>query len=154
MFTKKSKLRELEQRFNNVIRLTEERDEYIDELELSLANRTKESYDLGVELREAQERIDELEAGIAEKGDHTSATLHISDDLETVTPVTRVRPETITKLVEKKYLPYNKQDDDFAINLAAMLVAYEALEQIIYTFEESLRGNVEFDDGGSSDEEQ
>ena len=88
---------------------------------------------------------------ISEEDAETSASVFISDDLKTVRPVTKVKPSVVNKMVELGYLPYNKRDDEFAINLAAMMIAYEGLEQLIFTFEESLRDGVSME--GQDDEE-
>lgn len=158
MFVKKSTAVALEEEIKRLQELIVEDHSHIEQLEAALENKARDNADLSATLEQKYvltdnlaKRIDELEAGISEKADETTATLHISDDLETVTPVTRVRSETINKLVEKKYLPYNKRDDDFAINLAVMLVAYEAMEQIVFSFEEALKENVEFSEGENDD---
>lgn len=151
MFVKKSTANALEEEIARLQRVVEGDLRHIECIEAAYENSLRDSEDLKAELESKNKLINEMNAGIAEKGDETTATLHISDNLETVTPVTRVRPETINKLVEKQYLPYNKRDDDFAINLAVMLVAYEAMEQIVFSFEEALKENVEFTEGNSDD---
>lgn len=98
-------------------------------------------------------QVSEYEAGVQSNAEKTTATLYISDDLETVTPITKVRAETVNKMVEKGYLPWNKRDDDFAINLAAMLISSEALEQIVFSFESALNEGSSFEGEEDNDDQ-
>lgn len=159
MFVKKSTFDNINEENLRQKEIIEKNFAVIEQLEAALENKNRDHSELvdvckgkDTRIKNFARRIDELESGISEKANETTALLHISDDLETVTPVTRVRTETVNKLVEKKYLPYNKRDDEFAINLAVMLVAYEALEQIVFSFEEALKDNIEFTEGDDNDE--
>lgn len=149
MFVSKKKCERLIEDFEDSIKLIER-----ESLQKSRELQSKE-----VELGHAKEIIEKLTIEnqqlktnlISEEDAETSASVFISDDLKTVRPVTKVKPSVVNKMVELGYLPYNKRDDEFAINLAAMMIAYEGLEQLIFTFEESLRDGVSME--GQDDEE-
>lgn len=145
MFVKKSTHEELQEKFKALQGNYEALKKHTDRTDRELDSKYDEVSKLTEKLTKTRSKLSELESGVRKNDDVTQAVLSISDDLETVTPVSKVRPETINKLVEKQYLPYNKRNDDFAINLAVMLVGYEALEQIIFSFEEAMR-NETFDD--------
>lgn len=145
MFVKKSTYEELQEKFEALQDNYDALKKHTDRTDSELDSKYDEVSKLTEKLTTTRSKLSELESGIRKNEDVTQAVLSISDDLETVTPVSKVRPETINKLVEKQYLPYNKRNDDFAINLAVMLVGYEALEQIIFSFEEAMR-NESFDD--------
>lgn len=100
----------------------------------------------------AIKKSEELESNLLKDQESTSITLRISDDLSSITPVTKVKSSTVNKLVEHGYLPFNKRDNEFAINLAALLVANEGMEQLVFTFEEALRDGVAMEGSGDDDE--
>lgn len=120
--------------------------------ELSEAKRLIE--ELTKENDSLKQKNSEYESGLAGHADRTQTTLYISEDLTTVTPVTKVNPNDINKMIERGYLPWNKRGDSFAVNLAALTIAQEALEQMVFSFEEALRADLEMTDVGYSDEEE
>lgn len=61
-------------------------------------------------------------------------TLKIKDDLLTVIPFVKWKPEIKNKLVEIGYLNEYPPPGEKAIQLALISIAYEALEQIIESF--------------------
>lgn len=73
-----------------------------------------------------------------ERSDETSVVLKISDDLSSVAPHTKVNPKIVNKLIEEGFLPASKSSDSFAINLAVMVVAADAVESIVSSFERTL----------------
>lgn len=86
--------------------------------------------------------------GFASSDATTSVTLTFDDDtLTEVKPFTRATEKARKKLVEIGYLASNTQHDNFAVNLALLVLGSEALEQLIFMFEERMKEiNVEFDD--------
>lgn len=146
--------------------LSTAREDY-DSLQKLLSRVSKDFSETRERLKVAEEKVEtlttennslkkknsEYEAGVAGHGDRTQATLYISSDLSTVTPVTKVNPDDIKKMTEMGYLPSNMRDDPFAVNLAALTIAHEALEQMVYTFEESIVSDIDTNDVGFLEEE-
>lgn len=150
MFVSKKNAEEVQRRLK--LELSEEKEKNSDlrkDVEsLNVDNHEQYNHILSLteSLEKCQEEIRAYESGVASKDSQTQAILYISDDLSTVTPITKVNAKTITKMVEKRYLPWNKREDEFAINLAAMTIALEALEQTVFSFEEALLNDVESDE--------
>lgn len=62
----------------------------------------------------------------------------ISTDLTQVTPIVRYNPEIVEKLIELGYVNDATAQDKFAIQLALITVAQEALTQLVESFSEEL----------------
>lgn len=120
MLVRKKKFRELESKYNDS-------EKELEEVKKRLKTKEKENETLASQLFEREES-------------ETAITLTVSDDLNTVTPITRYNPQIIRKLVETQYLPSNKVDDEFAIHLAVMLICEEAITEIISAFEQEFQG--------------
>ena len=84
---------------------------------------------------------EELEKQLGVFSDENSVHLTISDDLETVTPLIKVKEEMKEKMLQMGYLDDATSPDStpFAMQLVLMNVAYEALDQIISAFAESVK---------------
>mgnify|MGYP001085746288 CR=1 FL=1 len=77
-------------------------------------------------------------------GDENSVVLNVDDDLTSVTPIVRVKQEMHDKMLQLGMINDAVPHDaiPFAMQVALLNVAYEALDQIISSF----------DDGSSEDE--
>lgn len=69
--------------------------------------------------------------------DKNSVTLEISDDILSVKPVIKYSPDVFEKLFELGYLDDSKNNPQ-AIQLALLMVANEALSQILEAFSENI----------------
>lgn len=118
--------------FNEVKQELEDARNTVNHLEAFLEEASNENERL-------QEKIKQYEEGVANaEANQTSASFFISDDMSDVKPVTRVSPNIVNKLVEAGYLSSNKTNDEFSLNLAIMLVVSEAVEQIVFSFEQDV----------------
>lgn len=64
-----------------------------------------------------------------------SVRIDISPDIKSVTPSIKYNPEIFEKLVELGYLDDTKQNHTFAIQLALIVVAHDAMAQILDTYQ-------------------
>jgi hypothetical protein len=95
--------------------------------------------DLKAKSEEQQNEIDRLnELTIIDNSTGGSVTLKVAKDLESVQPIVKYNPDMFEKLVELQYLDDTHQNNKFAIQLALMQVSFEALTQIIESFESSI----------------
>lgn len=111
----------------------------LNELEASRRETSKLSSkhgDAGRKIAELKAEIERLnELTIVDDSTGGSITLKVSKDLESVQPVVKYNPEVFEKLVELQYLDDTHQNNAFAIQLALMQITFEALSQIIESFE-------------------
>lgn len=114
----------------------------------------KERHQALEQLEIAQEKLDELLKENNELSDEVdklnnlfnnasevSVKLDIDKDLQKVTPTIKFNEQIFDKLVELGYLNDSQKGHTFSIQLALILIANEALEQIIETYK------VNIDDG-------
>lgn len=127
-------------------------DQKINEYTIDLEHTQALLEDREKEIETLRSKLNAYENGISEaEAEQTSATFYVSDDIQEVKPVTRVSPNIINKLVELGYLSSNKRNDEFSLNLAVMVLVSEALEQIVFSFEQDIDG--EEDDEDNDDPE-
>lgn len=100
-----------------------------------MSERIKE---LSTELEKKQSKIAELLATIDKEKTNNSVTLTISDDLSSITPIIRTKQNAFEILFQNGYLS-DAQNSQHAIELSFMLIANEALSQLIEQFEPQVR---------------
>ncbi len=100
-----------------------------------MAEKIKE---LSIELEKKQSKIAELLATIDKEKTNNSVTLTISDDLSSITPIIRTKQNAFEILFQNGYLS-DAQNSQHAIELSFMLIANEALSQLIEQFEPQVR---------------
>lgn len=114
--------------------------EYANRLEAALAELTEEVDVLTsrADVKEAEaEEVKQALESITNSG-KAVVSLHIADDVLTVTPVVSY-PETIVeKLIEAGYLNDATSSDKFAVQVSLMAAAHDALSQIMEGFTEEI----------------
>lgn len=97
--------------------------------------------DLIDKLKEVEKANRELERQLDVFSDESSVYLKISDDLQTVVPVVKVKEELKDKMLQLGYLndATTQETLPFAMQLVLMNIAYEALDQIIAAFAENVK---------------
>lgn len=106
---------------------------YIDEKEKLIESLT-------VELSESKKKLDQLNAIIQKEKTQNSVTLTIADDLTTITPLVRSKSNAFETLFQNGYIT-DAQNNQHSIELGLMLIANEALSQLLEQFEEQVRGD-------------
>lgn len=81
-----------------------------------------------------------LDETIRKEKSSNSVTLTISDDLVSITPIVRTKQNSFELLFQNGYLN-DSQNSQHAIELAFMLIANEALTQLLEQFESPVRGD-------------
>ena len=99
----------------------------LDEAEQQLEQLMKENRDLSDEVKKLHELFNN--AG------ENSVRLDISNDVKTVVPTIKFDQDIFDKLVELGYLDDSKKNHTFAMQLALIVIAHEALTQIIETYQ-------------------
>lgn len=119
--------------------------ERIEDLESSLKSEETSASVAAVKLADAKSEIDRLQEeverlnGLLTNSEHNEVTLRMSDDLLTMTPIVRWKPHLGEKLYEIGYLRDTDGESPMAIQLALMSVGYEALTQLVESFEQPVK---------------
>lgn len=100
----------------------------------------EENIKLSKLIEEQKQTLQELNSLINKERIHNSVTLMIDDDLISITPIVRTKPNAFETLFQNGYLT-DAQNTQHAIELSFMTIANEALEQLISQFEEPVRGD-------------
>lgn len=118
--------------------LSEAREEYEDlsrdhaELQDEYTNSLKTKNE---ELHQLTERVKNLSEHISQESDKNSVTLEFEDDLTQVHPYVRYKSESFEKFAELGYLDDTQFGNNSAMQLACLMVAFEALQQLVSAFE-------------------
>lgn len=104
------------------------------DLKAEFEGRIKELSDENERLVGENERlVEEVEKLKSAEADTNSVTLSISDDLTSIIPLVRYKPDLQEKLIQAHYLS-DGNVTSHAIQLALMLISHEGLEQILEQF--------------------
>lgn len=80
---------------------------------------------------------EQLEVGVT-TSDTNFVKMTISDDLEKVTPTIKVKSTMFELLVQEGYLSDTQEGNSFAMQLAMISIAHEALTQLLESFTEAV----------------
>jgi predicted RNase H-like nuclease (RuvC/YqgF family) len=118
------------------VQLLKEREEH----QTAIQDKDAEILALKLELGKKTKEAEHLSEIIQKERSQNSVTLTIGDDLTTVTPVVRSKPNAFETLFQNGYLN-DAQNSQHAIELSLMLIANEALTQLLEQFESPVRGD-------------
>lgn len=98
----------------------------------------EENTSLVSQLRILEETLDQAEQSVKQLSnpisDENTVTLTISEDLETITPTVKHQKNLAEKLMQEGRISESSRSDDFSVQLALMMIAEEALGQLIDSF--------------------
>jgi len=103
------------------------------EMESLASDRLEDYLKVVEENKQLQERIQELEEASV-YSDHNTVTFEIQDNLLSVSPIIRYNPRITEKMIELHYID-DANASSHAIQLALMVIARDAADQILESFE-------------------
>lgn len=140
MFVTKKKYRQLEAAYNASVK---EGHDIEAKYEMLRQQDYRQISDLFDELHEKEAEIESLKAQLALQVTNTnnnSVTITISDDFDTATPTVKYKPEIHEKMMQHGLIRETGSDkqDAFAIQLALIDMAKDALLQLVNEFTEAI----------------
>lgn len=83
--------------------------------------------------------LKETIAALSEKATNTTVCITFDESYQVVTPYITYNKDQLERLVERKVLQYSQIEDKFAVELAHIMLAEDALHQIVDSYTEELK---------------
>jgi len=122
-----------QKKYNEVLSKLQDAESKIESQEVDLAYKENELVESHETIRDLEKQLEK--STIVESQYGGTVTIAVSKDLETVNPIVKYNPDSFEKMVELHYLDDTQQNNKFAMQLAYMSIAKDALTQIVEAFE-------------------